>query len=249
MKKYFVFFIVLLMSSPSLAQGRLQFELAENRVDITTGFNGTSIVAFGTVDNLSSTENMVVTLKGPESKAIVRVKARSITGVWSNDESVEFRRVPSYYDYALLRSYAEESISPTVLSEAEIGAEHLSFYSEDDLSPDDLEPFQDALIRRMRVKGFYAVKPAVIDLPGQNLFKVTFLIPPGVPTGTYTAEVDIFGNTGVLETVSKTLQVGQVGFNARIYLFAEEYSFLYGVLSVLLAAVFGWSAFTFLRRD
>lgn len=249
MKKLFVFLLAFLFSCPAMAQGRLQFELAEDRVDITTGFNGTSVVAFGTVPGLTPQQNMVVIIKGPETKAIVRLKSKGITGVWSNDKTVEFRRVPSYYDYALLNEAVEDSVTPSVLSEAEIGTEHLAFYSEDDLSADALEPFHDALIRRMRVKGFYAVKPSAIEFPSKDLFKVTFAIPPGVPTGTYTAEATVFENGVIVETLSKTLQVGQVGFNARVYLFANNYSLFYGILSVVLAVVFGWSAFTFLRRD
>jgi uncharacterized protein (TIGR02186 family) len=249
MKYILIFLISLQMASVSYAQENLRLELAEDRVDITTGFDGTRVVAFGTVKSLTPSANMVVTLRGPETKTIVREKRRAITGVWSNDESVEFRRVPSYYDYALKNVENESDILADIQSQAQIGTENLSFYSEENLKPEELEPFHDALIRQMQSKGFYAVKPTRIEFTDGELFKVTFVIPPGVPTGTYTAEAVLFEGEKIMERVGKTLQVGQVGFNARVYVFAEEYSFFYGLLAILMAVTFGWSAFTFLRRD
>jgi hypothetical protein len=59
----------------------------------------------------------------------------------------------------------------------------------------------------------------------------------------------LFRGDQLIEKTEQTLQIGQVGFNARVYLFAKDYSFFYGLLAVLTALIFGWSAFTFLRRD
>ncbi len=241
MKFWVMFIFGFLLCSPAMAQSKLTLELAESRVDITTGFGGTRVVAFGTTSSSPGTLNLGVTIRGPETKMIVRQKERAITGVWSHGESVEFRRVPSYFDYALQ--------NPDDLGGLDIGTESLAFYPEDDIEEAEQEKFRDSLIRIMQSKDLYPVKPSKVELVGDGLFKVGFRLPPGVPTGTYTVEAVLIENGQVLEKISKTLEIGQVGFNARVYLFAQEYSFFYGFLSVLLAVVFGWSAFTFLRRD
>lgn len=241
MKFFLILTFGVLLCGPVMAQGALTLELAESRVDISTGFGGTRVVAFGTISRSLNAPNMVVTIKGPESKMIVREKRRAITGVWSHGESVEFRRVPSYFDFALQN--ADDKIALGV------GTESLAFYPEDDIEEAEGEKFRDSLVRIMQSKDLYPVKPSKVELVGDGLFTARFQLPPSVPTGTYTVEAVLYDGGQVLETASKTLEIGQVGFNARVYLFAQDYSFFYGFLSVVLAAVIGWSAFTFLRRD
>ena len=53
----------------------------------------------------------------------------------------------------------------------------------------------------------------------------------------------------MLSRDEKYLQVGQVGFSARVYLFAYNHALLYGLMAITLAVAAGWGAFTFLRRD
>lgn len=249
MMRALVFFIALMISVPAMAQDRLKLELAQDRVDITTGFGGTQVVAFGVVSAMAEGDRLAITLKGPETKVVVRQKSRAITGVWSNDENVDFRRVPSYYDYALSDTQTAQDLESPVFKQAELGADNLAFYPEDEMKPEELETFHDALIRLMQGKDFYPVKAAEIAFTGQDLFKAQFVIPPGVPTGTYTVQAILFRGDQLIEKTEQSLQIGQVGFNARVYLFAKDYSFFYGFLAVLTALIFGWSAFTFLRRD
>jgi len=246
MMKIFFLFLVL-CSSPSWAQNNMHFELAQDRVDISTGFDGAEIVAFGTLDNLENL-SLAITIKGPETKMIVRQKERGITGVWRNGNNVEFRRVLRYYDYAF---YNGKQLSPDniLFNNSKLDVENLEFYPEDDLDEAELEPYRDALIRNMRLKGFYPIKSGDVNFFDDNLFKLTFILPPGVPTGNYTVEAIVMKDGQIIESQARALHVGQVGFNARVYIYATQYSFVYGLLAVLLAIVLGWSAFTFLRRD
>ncbi|PZO86589.1 MAG: transmembrane family protein, partial [Micavibrio aeruginosavorus] len=216
-----------------------------SRVDITTGFNGTSVIMFGTIKGGEA--GLAVTLKGPERTIVIRKKEKT-AGTWMNRGSVEFRRVPSYYDYALNLTGAGDTAA--LFGDNQIGVDYLAFYPEDaDEDPAIVESFSDALIRNMQEKGFYPLKPKVPQMLGDGFFKVSFDLPPGVPTGIYTVEAMAVRDGVVAARESKTLQVGQVGFNARVYLFAENHSLFYGIASVLIALVSGWAAFTFLRRD
>lgn len=242
------FILALFLSMPAFAQqAPLRIGLAEERVDISTGFNGTKIVMFGTMADPSA--DVIVTLKGPEHTMAVRRKGR-VMGAWMNTKTVEFRRVPSFYDYAttLNDSYIEGGLP--FLEDNEVGLEHLDFYSEDaDEEPELVNAFRDALIASMQKKGFYPLaghEPQFID---KQFFKTIFELPPGVPTGLYKVEALLVKDDTVIARESKNLQVGQVGFNARIYLFAQNYSFFYGIFAVVMAVCVGGSAFTFLRRD
>lgn len=248
MKRITILFVCLLLSAPAWAQGKpMQLELSSNHVDITTGFNGTRIVMFGT----SETENpdLIVTLRGPERTIVVRRKDRAF-GTWMNRQNVEFRRVPSYYDYASTLKDNALSAYPDLVQATEAGVYALGFYPEDaDLDPATQTVFRDALIRSMQQKGFYPIAAGDILFLNPRFFKVAFDLPPGVPTGLYTIEASMFDGDKIIARENKSLQVGQVGFNANVYLFAEGHSFFYGIFAVVMALVSGWAAFTFLRRD
>lgn len=230
------------------AQDRLlTIELADDRVDITTGFDGTKVVVFGLTSQPDA--DIILTLKGPERKMIVRRKDR-IAGAWMNRQNVEFRRVPSYFDYAHTFGEEEGGVVTDALTKTQAGVDYLDFYAEnEDLPPEEEEVFRDALIRSMQGKGFFPIKAVDVQNLQDGFFKTSFELPPGVPTGVYTVEAFLVSSEGVVTNAAKTLNVGQVGFNARVYLFADNHSFFYGLLAVLMALISGWSAFTFLRRD
>lgn len=238
---------VFFFSMPASAQSDLRIELAEDHVDISTGFNGTRIVLFGTTGDPAA--DVIVTLKGPEQTMAVRRKGR-VMGAWMNTKSVEFRRVPSYYDYASTLNDTDINGGASYLIDNQVGLQNLDFYPEDaDEETQIVDAFRDALIGSMQKKGFYPLAGHSLQMIDDRFFKAAFDLPPGVPTGLYRVEAILVKGGDVLAKESKNLQVGQVGFNARVYLFAQDYSFFYGVFAVVMALAIGWSAFTFLRRD
>lgn len=247
MKNFWIISAAAFLSFAPLAQADvLRLELAEERVDITTGFNGTNVVLFGTTDGDG---DIVVTLKGPERTLIVRKKGKFL-GTWMNRDNIEFRRVPSYYDYAVTMDSAALRAYPGLLEQGQIGVDNLGLYPEDeDESAQTIGLFRDSLIGQMQRKGFYPIKAHTPQILSPGFFKVNFELPPGVPTGIYTVEGLLVEEGKIIARESKTLQVGQVGFNARVYTFGERHSFFYGIFAILMALISGWAAFTFLRRD
>ena len=248
MRVILVDLLLVIFTTPCFAQNSpLRIDLAEDRVDISTGFNGTRIVMFGTKADPDA--DVIVTLKGPEQTIAMRRKGR-VMGAWMTTKTVEFRRVPSYYDYASTLSDAYLSGDLPFLKDYEIGINHLGFYSEDaGEDPDVVASFQDSLIGSMQKKGFYPLAMHSLRIIDPHFFKVAFDLPPGVPTGLYRVEAIVVKADSVIAREAKNLQVGQVGFNARVYLFAQNYSFFYGIFAVVMALAIGASAFAFLRRD
>lgn len=246
MRAVFLSIIVLIALIFPAQAASLKLELADERVDITTGFNGARLVLFGVTDQPSA--DIVITLTGPENTVVVRKKGR-VGGAWMNIDTLEFRRVPSYYDVAATRA---ESVlaSPAILRAEKIGVANLDFYPED-ASRDEVnvEYFRNALVSARQGKGFYPLKHKAVVFMEPTFFRVTFDLPPGVPTGIYTVKGMLLQDEKILAVETKHLQVGQVGFNARIYTFATRDAFFYGLFSILIAFASGWAAFTFLRRD
>lgn len=240
--------LCMVFSFPALAQQTgLKIELAEDHVDISTGFDGTRITLFGTKADPDA--DIIVTLKGSERTMAMRQKGR-VMGAWMNVKTVEFRRVPSYYDYASTLSDKTLEGDHPYLKDHEIGMENLEFYPEDaDEDARIVASFRDALISNMQKRGFYPLAGHSLQMLDKNFFKAVFVLPPGVPTGLYRVEAMLVKDNAVIAKQVKNLQVGQVGFNARIYLFAQNFSLFYGVFACVMALAVGASAFTFLRRD
>src|SRR3546814_11102015 len=81
------------LAVPGFGQTPLIADLSEHQIQITTGFAGTDVLLFGTVEPSS---DVVVVVRGPESEAVVWRTSR-FAGIWVNDRRVVFERVPSFY--------------------------------------------------------------------------------------------------------------------------------------------------------
>src|SRR3546814_1126033 len=83
---------IMALAVPGFGQTPLIADLSEHQIQITTGFVGTDVLLFGTVEPSS---DVVVVVRGPESEAVVWRKSR-FAGIWVNDRRVVFERVPSF---------------------------------------------------------------------------------------------------------------------------------------------------------
>lgn len=235
---------VLLLLCLPVSQARaevLTIDLSSPRVDITTGFNGTDIIVYGVTDGRG---DVALTLFGPERTMVVRRK-KQVMGAWLNLQSVEFHRVPGYYDYAL-----SAPLPPAIAAAHYIGLSALDFYHEEtNLSEGDDRRFRDALIRNKQAQGLFPLQGRPVREIQSGFFKAVFPLPANVPSGTYRINAYLVNGEKVTAQAGRTLQVGQVGFSAGIYLFAHNHALIYGFLAILMALAAGWGAFTFLRRD
>ncbi len=228
-----------------LAAGpELSVALAADTVDITTGFSGARIDLFG-IKPVAG--DIAVVVSGPERELRVRRK-ESVLGLWINRRSVTFHSVPVYYDYALSRP--EEALAPLEVRRAQrIGLDALTFDPETTEDPEDLARFQEGLIRSQQIAGLYPLKAKPVVFLNDTFFRTTLTVPPDVPTGEYTIRTFLIHDGRVSAVRETPLRIAQVGFPARVYLFAQENGFLYGLCTVLMAVMAGAGAHVFLRKD
>lgn len=221
----------------------LAIDLASNHVDITTGFHGAQLVLFGVRKQPGT---VAVVVKGPERTMLVRRKGK-VLGAWINTRSLKFRRVPSYYDYAL-GAGGGHHVPSSVLREHGIGLDALEF--EPDISRDDPEyvrKFQEALVRNKQAQGVYPVGAKPVKFLSPNFFRAEFYMPPNLPSGRYEVHTYLIDGGRVLESRITQLSVAQVGFNARVNRMASEHAFLYALLGLAIAVSAGWGI-NLLRR-
>lgn len=223
----------------------LAVDLAEDHVDITAGFTGSDIVMFG---KTSGRGDVVMLVKGPERTATVWRKGRFL-GIWMNKDSMKFRNVPAYYDYAVSRP-EEKIAAASVLKDNGIGLNALYFKPDNDKADTaDVYKYQEALIRNKQVRSLFPLTAKKIEFLTDDFFKARFHMPADVPTGTYHVQTFLIQNGKIIDRSTTSLRVAQVGLGAQIYEFAYSHAFAYGGVCVLFAVFAGWLANVLYRRD
>lgn len=229
--RFLIFLTILMFAAPLSAQEygqSLAVDLAQDHVDITTGFHGAQLVLFGVRKQPGT---IAIVVKGPERTMLVRRKDQ-VLGAWINARSLKFRLVPSYYDYAL----SSNNIAPELLKRYGIGLDAL--YFDPDLSRDDpdyIRNFQEALVRNKQNQGVYPTKAKAVKFVDDNFFKAEFYMPPNLPSGAYEVHTFLISDGAVLDDKVTTLRVAQVGFNAQVNRLASEHAFLYALIGLFIA--------------
>lgn len=237
--------IFLLLAAPALAQENLTSGLSQDSVEITSNYTGTDIVVFGAVENPSEEgeRDVVVIVRGPDTKMTVRRKDR-IAGIWINDARARLV-MPSYYFVSATKPLAEVAARDT-LSRYEIGLSNL--HADPEASDGDPAPYVAALIRAQARLGLYREKDSGVEMLSRTLFRVHVPVPAVVAPGSYNVEVYLFREGAVVSAQSWPLYIDQTGFERRLFEFAHGWPLFYGVSTVLMAILLGWTSTFFFRR-
>ncbi|MDX2143635.1 MAG: TIGR02186 family protein [Rhodospirillaceae bacterium] len=241
----FVVLGLVLLGAPTRAQeAPLVADVSENLVAITAGFTGKDVLLFGATDGPG---DIAVVVKGPARDIVVRKKDR-FGPIWINSESMTFRDVPSFYRIASSRPL-EEFAPPNLLSRFQIGTGNLRLDSAaENLSPEDLSEFRQALIRLKTGQGLFDEGLGAVNTTSNRLFRTQIHFPANVPTGTYIVEVYLFRNGTVASAEIVPFNISKTGFGAEVYDFAHDFAPLYGLLAIALAVGAGWAASAAFRR-
>jgi uncharacterized protein (TIGR02186 family) len=235
--------------SPVTAAG-LVVDLSNDEVEITTDFNGSSVLMFGAVDLVRDvTSDVVVVVKGPLTAQTVRKKAQ-VGGVWLNTDGVTFGNVPAFYAVAANRPL-HKIAAAEIRDGEEIGLEFLRFDPalESAAEPEGkLAEFQRALIRNKREAGLYRASLYPLQVLSGKLFRTEIWFPANVATGAYRVVVYVLKGGQIIERQAVTLTARKVGVGAEIYRFAHQQSAAYGIAAIIIAVAAGWLAAAVFRK-
>jgi uncharacterized protein (TIGR02186 family) len=240
-----VVLLALLAATAAQAQEAepLLADLSSRQVAITTGFTGANVLLFGEADEQG---DVVVVVRGPLENAVVRRKER-VLGIWLNRAQATIENVPVYYRVAATRPL--EAIAPEEeLARHQIGVERLTMPVVSKDTGADAEDYRRALLRLKERARLYSAEPGAVNFLGAHLFRTEIDLPANVPTGTYTVEVYLLRDQGVLSAQVTPLVIGRAGIGAQIFDFATNAAPAYGLAAVLLAAIAGWLGAALFRR-
>ena len=256
MRARVLFFLaaLLMLSAPARAAvpDSIEADAAENYFYIEPGYNGSSIVLFGSVDRdklRAKDLDIAVIVWGPSRPVTVWKKNRH-AGLWINSESVTFEGVPNYYAVLSTRPAAE--MAPLAERKAYgIGLDALALPLKAGGMPEEAAPqeFQDALIRLKRSSGLFTEESkGVVEFLGTRLFRSHVYLPAVAGAGLYRIQFYILQNGKVVGETGASIQLKKIGVEQELSTAALNYPWLYGLFAVLLAAAVGGSASFIFRR-
>lgn len=249
-------FLVMAFCGSAQAAEKLQMGVSVDIVPIGSDFSGRDIVLFGAIEDADQPAlfrgeyQVIIEVVGALEEAIVRKKDR-IGGIWVNAAARKYEDVPSYYS-VLSGSEISEIADPSLLSTKGIGVKYLKARPVDRGNIAEFltqGEFSTALRRKRIENGLFSEKPDALQHISPSLFRATLPLPPNVPIGVHTVRAHLFLDGQKLDQVTKSFEVRKVGFERWIYDLAHDYSFLYGLLAVLLAIFTGWFANLVFRKN
>jgi uncharacterized protein (TIGR02186 family) len=241
----------MLFFAPASAQ-ELVSGLSQDQIQITSSYTGTDIVVFGAIEGdakqsgQTAPRDVVVVVRGPNTNMVVRRKVR-VGGIWINRDAIRFTGMPAYYFLASTRPISSIAQTDT-LRRYEIGLSTITPQTKSTRSTSKAEPFRLAAIREQKAAHLYDELPGGVEFLSSTLFRARVPVPATVPTGKYTVEVYLFRDGTVLGAQSTPLFVDQIGLERRLYHFAHDEPFWYGLAAVFMAGAIGWLSSMIFRR-
>lgn len=236
---------LVLPSLPASAAEEVVADLSQDRVSISTSFDGSEILVFGAIKRdapmpIEGPLAVIITIAGPDEAITVRRKDRRF-GIWVNTESVDVQRSPSFYAVAssipLERALSETEDQRWKISTRQklraVGATEMT---------DDSPTFLDALIRVREADGLYSVAEETVDLRDSTLFSTSIALPSALTEGDYVTRIFLTRGGAVVDSYATSIYVQKVGMERFIYNLAHDQPLVYGLLSLFIAIVAGWLA-------
>jgi uncharacterized protein (TIGR02186 family) len=243
-----LFAALLLIATPASAE-QLVSGISQDLIQITSNYTGSDIVVFGAVEGEPNSDNrtprdVVVVVRGPDTEVTVRRRDR-VAGVWVNRDAANLSGMPAYYFLASTRPLKDVA-PPDALVHYNIGLQNLQ--PDAVHSHHDYEPFRQAALRHLGRSKLYTETPGGVEFLSETLFRAHVPVPAEVTRGQYNVEVYLFRD-GVVESAQSTpLFIDQTGLERRLFNFAHNQPFGYGLTAVLMAVILGWISSLLFRR-
>lgn len=234
----------LLVSLPARAE-EVVAGLSQNRISITTNFDGSEILIFGAVKREAEIPedgplHVVVTVAGPSEPVTVRKKDKRF-GIWINTEAIEVDSAPSFYAVATSGPWAETlAATEDLRHRVSVRRAIRSVGAPEDVA--DAARFTDALIRIREAGGLYQTQIGAVRVAEQTLFNTSIALPANLTEGPYAVRFLLTRNGRVLDVHDSEIFVQKVGLERFLYNLAHDQPLAYGLLSLFIAIAAGWGA-------
>ena len=241
------------LSGPARAQ-ELVASLSTHRVLIGSNYTGAQIAVFGSVERegrsvgRADPYDIIVTVIGPRQQLVVREKSHHGL-LWLNDAQRKFADAPSFLASMTNRTVGEMGNADDA-RRLQVGLRNrlLPLSSVAEADPELLR-FVDALIRLKAQDKLYQEIERGVTFLTPSLFRSGIVLPPTAPTGNYEVFVELVSGAVSLARQQTSFEVVQIGFEQQVAWVARNWSMTYGLVTAIMALIFGWLATVIFRRD
>jgi uncharacterized protein (TIGR02186 family) len=238
--------LFLALAVPALGQEAIVSGLSQNRVSITADFDGSEILIYGAVKRDTPVPEgkgpleVIVTVEGPSTPVAVRRKGR-VAGIWVNNASVRVDSAPSFYAVATTGPLNHilsdtDNLRYGITIERVIRAIGISGEA------DKAGEFVLALLRVRTNDGRYRILEGKVELTEDTLFRTDIVLPSNLTEGEYKVRLFLLRDKRVVASQERLIGVRKEGLERFVFNLAQEQPLIYGLVSLVLAALAGWGA-------
>lgn len=238
--------LLVALALPAAAQEQIVAGMSQNRVSITADFDGSEILIYGAVKRDAPPPEgqgpleVIVTVEGPSAPVMVRRKDR-VAGIWLNNADVRIDSAPSFYAVATTGPLDHilsdtDNLRHAITIERVIRAVGIT---------DEADKAGEFLLGLLRVRtneGRYRVLQGKVELTEETLFRTDVILPANLTEGEYKVRLFLLRDKRVIAHQERVIGVRKEGLERWIFNLAQEQPLIYGLLSLVLAAVSGWGA-------
>jgi uncharacterized protein (TIGR02186 family) len=228
--------------------------VAEEQITVSSDYRGSYVSVFGVNPDRRGRGDIVVVVRGPNESAVV-MRKRQVFGLYINGDPVEFTQAPSFFavlsnrplrQIANAQSIWEYQLDPAASAQLASAVP----------AGGDPSAYRRALVRLRASQGLYqsySGRPRPEERGGLTmyqggLFRAVVRLPANAPIAQYNADTYLFRDGRLISSQRIPITISRVGIERRIHDLATTASWLYGIVTVLLALFAGWVAATIFRR-
>ncbi len=260
MRRVLLALALVLAFTPARAQQAPEIEgdfpaaVVEEQITVSSDYRGSFITVFGVNPDRRGRGDIVVVVRGPNVRTVVMRKER-VFGLWINDDPVRFAGAPSFF--AVLSNRPLRDIaSPQAIWRYQLDPAASAQLESAIPGGGDPSAYRRALVRLRFTQGLYQVyigqptpeRRGGLTMYQGGLFRAVVRLPANAPIAQYHADTYLFRDGRLISSQRIPVTISRVGIERRIHDLATTQSFLYGVVTVLLALFVGWIAALLFRR-
>lgn len=240
--------LLLALALPAKAED-LVAGLSQNRIAISSSFDGSEILIFGAVKRQAPIPEgqlgLIVTVEGPQRPLTVRRKDKQAI-IWVNSAAVEIDHAPSFYAVNT-SGPLDDVLSNTSDLRHRITVRQAIRSVGAPMDVQDASAFTDALVRIRERQELYQLNIGAVEVSDQTLFNTRVELPANLVEGDYTSRIFLTREGAVVAEYAATIDVAKVGLERFLYTLAQENALIYGLMSLAIAIAAGWGASAMFR--
>ncbi len=260
MRRVLAALALVLLAAPARAQAPgdvasdLPAAVAEEQITVSSDYRGSFITVFGVNPDRRGRGDIVVVVRGPTQSTVV-MRKRRVFGLWINGDPVRFGEAPSFF--AVLSNRPLRQIaSPQAIWQYQLDPAASAQLASAVPAGADPSDYRAALVRLRRTQGLYqwyygSASPdrrGGLTMYQGGLFRAVVRLPANAPIAQYHADTYLFRDGRLISSQRIPVTISRVGIERRIHDLATNASWLYGIVTVLMALGAGWLAALLFRR-